>query len=60
MDFDEPTQKTLIHEVGMALETMSEDELVTRIDMLRQEIVRLEKEISNKSASRSAAESVFK
>lgn len=60
MDFNEPKKNALLHEVGMGLDAMSVDELGRRIEMLRLEIVRLEKEITNKSASRSAAESVFK
>ena len=60
MDDDEPIRGNRPHEVGMVLEAMSVDELSERIEVLRREIERLEVEINKKSASRSAAENVFK
>ena len=47
------------HQVGEPLDTMSVDELRMRIDLLHEEIARLEAVIAAKDASRSAAESIF-
>lgn len=59
MDDDELRKKPA-HEVGMALDAMSIEELTERIAMLREEIVRLEAAIEVKTKSRSAADSVFR
>lgn len=59
MDDDRPVAKP-VHEVGMLLDALSVDELNERIGTLEGEIRRLRAEIDKKSASRSAAESVFK
>jgi uncharacterized small protein (DUF1192 family) len=59
MDDDRPKKKP-VHEVGMALEAMSLSELGERIVLLENEIARLKTAIDAKSASLSAAESVFK
>ncbi len=48
------------HVVGGPLDTLSIDELRLRIDLLRDEIARLEGEIATKQASRSAADQFFK
>ena len=48
------------HAVGDPLDTLSIDELRIRIDILREEIARLEGEIETKQASRSAADAFFK
>lgn len=60
MDADEPRANPDKHEVGMRLDDLSVDELGERIAQLKAEIARLEKEIENKSSSRSAADSFFK
>ncbi|MCF6303238.1 MAG: DUF1192 domain-containing protein [Devosiaceae bacterium] len=60
MDADEPIMGKRPHELGMVLDAMSVDELLQRVEALRGEIERLEAEIKHKSASRSAAESIFK
>lgn len=59
MDEDD-TRRAPLHEVGMALDTLSVDELAHRISILKQEIARLERAIETKNASRSAADAVFK
>lgn len=56
---DRPARK-LAHEVGQDLATLSVDELDERIGLLRDEITRLEQARDAKSASRRAAESVFR
>ncbi|HHG90065.1 MAG TPA: DUF1192 domain-containing protein [Devosia sp.] len=48
-----------LHEVGMALDALSVDELKERILILGSEIDRLKKEIEKKDATRSVAESAF-
>lgn len=57
---DDHIAKKPVHEVGMALDALSIDELHARIGLLREEIVRLESAISAKTESRSAADAVFK
>ncbi len=47
------------HAVGDPLDTLSVDELRLRIEVLRDEITRLEGEIATKQASRSAADAFF-
>lgn len=58
-DDDKPVKKTS-HEIGADLSTISVDELNKRIELLRQEIARIEAEIAAKSSSRNVAESLFK
>jgi uncharacterized small protein (DUF1192 family) len=60
MDEDDRPKKKTAHEVGMPLDTLSIDELSERIALLEAEIERLKKSIEAKSASRSAADAVFK
>ena len=56
---ERPVKKTA-HEIGSDLSLLSVDELSARIDLLRQEIVRLEEERTRKGASRAAAEGLFR
>lgn len=58
-DEDQPKKK-LAHEIGSDLSLLSVDELTQRIALLKEEIARLEAERERKSASRSAAESLFR
>ncbi|WP_037120747.1 DUF1192 domain-containing protein [Rhizobium sp. CF097] len=57
---DDHPKKQPAHEIGCDLSLLSADELSARIDVLKQEIERLETERANKSASKSAAESFFR
>ena len=57
---DDRPKKQLAHEIGSDLTLLSADELSLRIDLLKQEIERLEAERERKSASKSAAESFFR
>ncbi|WP_085025619.1 DUF1192 domain-containing protein [Ensifer aridi] len=58
-DDDQPKKKTA-HEIGSDLSLLSVDELDARIALLREETTRLEAERARKSASRSAAEGLFR
>ncbi len=60
MDEDENLRKPAAHEVGMALDSLSIDELQERIAVLEGEIERLRQAITQKSETRSAADAVFK
>jgi len=57
---DEAVKKPKGHEVGMVIDTMSVDELGTRIEMLRGEIVRLEEAIAARQKTKAAADSLFR
>lgn len=48
------------HEIGQDLALLSVEELHNRIGMLRQEIARLEAELSAKGATKAAAEALFR
>ena len=57
---DEGNKKSRGHEVGMPIETMSVGELEERIDLLRNEISRLEQAIAARRNTKAAADSLFK
>ena len=57
---DDLPKKPKAHEIGMALEAMSVEELTDRIGLLEAEIARLRLAIEAKKKSRDAAASVFK
>ena len=57
---EEAVKKPKGHEVGMPIDTMSIEELNERIEMLRQEIVRLEAGIAARKQTKAAADSLFK
>jgi uncharacterized small protein (DUF1192 family) len=57
---DDEVKKPKGHEIGMALDAMSIEELMDRIGLLESEIARLRAAIDSKRSSRSAADSVFK
>ena len=61
MDLDElePTKSTA-YAVGSDLSKLSVDELRALVDMLRDEVARIEKAINEKESQRSAADSFFK
>ena len=58
-DEDRPIRK-VAHEIGSDLSLLSVDELTSRIALLKEEVARLEEEKLRKSASRSAAENLFR
>jgi len=57
---DERPGKPAPHEIGSDLSLLSADELSARIQLLRQEIERLEDEIRRKDSGRKVAESFFR
>ncbi len=59
-EFGYAPKKTVAHEMGSDLATLSEHELQERIALLRSEIERLEGEVRRKAASREAASAFFK
>jgi uncharacterized small protein (DUF1192 family) len=60
MDEDAPIKKKLSHEIGQDLALLSVEELSERIQLLRDEIARLEAARAQKQASRAAADQFFK
>jgi uncharacterized small protein (DUF1192 family) len=59
--FDEESKKPArAHEIGQDLSLLSVGELRERIEMLQSEVGRVEAELRSKSASKSAAESLFR
>jgi uncharacterized small protein (DUF1192 family) len=60
IDDDDRPKKKIVHEIGQELALLSVRELEERIEILREEIARLQADIGRKSASRSAADLFFK
>ena len=60
IDDDDRPKKKIVHEIGQDLALLSVEELGARIQILRDEIVRLEASVTQKQASRSAADLFFK
>ena len=60
VDPDELPKKKITHEMGQNLDLLSVDERAERVAILKEEIARLETEISRKRASKSAADTFFK
>jgi uncharacterized small protein (DUF1192 family) len=60
IDPDELPKKKITHEMGQDLALLSIGELTERIGLLKEEIARLEAEMTRKHASKSAADTFFK
>jgi uncharacterized small protein (DUF1192 family) len=60
IDEDDRPRKKISHEIGQDLTLLSVTELTERINLLREEIGRLEADIARKQATRSAADAFFK
>ena len=60
IDPDDLPKKKIAHEIGQELSLLSVGELAERIGLLKEEIVRLEAEMTRKQASQSAADTFFK
>ena len=59
-DEDDKPKKKVSHEIGQDLTLLSVEELAARVTLMRAEISRLEADMANKRASRSAADQFFK
>ena len=57
---EEPLKRARAHEIGQDLSLLSVDELHARIEVLKQEIDRLELELSQKGATKAAADALFR
>ncbi len=57
---DDRPKKKIAHEIGADLSLISVEELRERIGLLKEEIARLEANIAQKEASKSAADAFFK
>jgi uncharacterized small protein (DUF1192 family) len=60
IDPDELPKKKIVHEMGQDLALLSVGELTDRIALLKEEIGRLEAEMTRKRVSKSAADTFFK
>lgn len=60
MDEEDRPKKKIVHEIGQELALLSVRELAERIAALKEEIVRLEADISRKQSSRNVADQFFK
>jgi uncharacterized small protein (DUF1192 family) len=59
-DDDDKPKKKVAHEIGQDLTLLSVEELKARVQLLRDEIRRLEADMTQKQASRTAADQFFK
>ncbi len=57
---DDRPKKKIAHEIGQDLTLLSVEELAARVQLLHDEIARLEDDMKGKRASRSAADQFFK
>ncbi|HMF26955.1 MAG TPA: DUF1192 domain-containing protein [Pseudolabrys sp.] len=60
IDEDDKPKKKVAHEIGQDLTLLSVEELGARVQLLHDEIRRLEADMAQKRASRSAADQFFK
>ena len=60
LEDDDRPKKKLVHEIGQDLTLLSVEELAARVQLLRDEIQRLETDMTQKRASRAAADQFFK
>ena len=60
IDEDDRQKKKIVHEIGQDLTLLSVGELNDRIQLLQQEIERLQADIAKKQASRGAADQFFR
>ncbi|HEY3224567.1 MAG TPA: DUF1192 domain-containing protein [Pseudolabrys sp.] len=60
VDEDDKPKKKVTHEIGQDLTLLSVEELGARVQLLHDEIRRIEADISQKRASRAAADQFFK
>jgi uncharacterized small protein (DUF1192 family) len=59
-DDDDKPKKKVVHEIGQDLSLLSVEELAARVQLLHDEISRLEADMTQKRAKRAAADQFFK
>lgn len=59
-DDDDKPRKKVTHEIGQDLSMLSVEELTARVQLLQEEIRRLEADRAQKQAKRAAADQFFK
>lgn len=59
-DDDDRPKKKIVHEIGQDLSLLSVEELAARVEVLKDEIKRLETDMTSKRAKRAAADQFFK
>jgi uncharacterized small protein (DUF1192 family) len=60
IDDDDKPKKKVTHEIGQDLTLLAVEELGARVQLLRDEIQRIEADMTQKRASRAAADQFFK
>jgi len=60
IDDDDRPKKKIAHEIGQDLSLLSVEELAARVQLMNDEISRLEADIVQKRAKRAAADQFFK
>ena len=60
IDDDDKPKKKVTHDIGQDLTLLSVEELGARVQLLRDEIQRIEADMTQKRASRAAADQFFK
>ncbi len=60
IDDDDRPKKKIAHEIGQDLSLLSVEELAVRVQLLHDEINRLEADMGQKRAKRAAADQFFK
>ena len=60
IDDDDRPKKKVVHEVGQDLSLLSVEELSARVQLLHDEVGRIEADIAQKRAKRAAADQFFK
>ena len=59
-DDDDRPKKKIVHEIGQDLSLLSVSELTERVALIKEEIARLEANMAQKQATKSAADLFFK
>ena len=60
IDDDDKPKKKIAHEIGQDLSLLSVEELAARVQLMHDEISRLEADMASKRAKRAAADQFFK
>ena len=60
IDEDDKPKKKITHEIGQDLSLLSVEELAARVQLMHDEISRLEADMASKRAKRAAADQIFK